>query len=189
MDDSLNDILRHAWELLAQGVKEERPGVGAAVLATVGLNGRANARTVVVRRIDAARRALFVNTDIRSPKRDEIERDAHGTFVFYDPGRGIQLRIEVRLHVHYDNTLTRAAWDALSGEGKLNYQTAFPPGRPTSESKVAMVEAPASAYAHFCVIEAVAVHMDWLQVSVHPHRRAAFRWSADGTLQASWLYP
>lgn len=189
MDESLGDILPKIWEWLAHGVKEQLPGVGVPVLATVGVNGHANARTVVVRRVDPTTRALFVNTDTRSQKREEIARDPHGTFVFYDSARGVQLRIDTRLRVHHDNALTRSAWDALSAEGKLNYVTTQAPGRPTSEPRLATVDTLVAAYAHFCVIEATATRLDWLQLSTHPHRRAAFSWSAQGRLDATWLYP
>jgi hypothetical protein len=69
-----------------------------AVLATLD-GGQADARSIVLREVDAAERRLIFYTDARSPKVRQIEASPQGTLIFHSRELGWQLRMQVRLAV------------------------------------------------------------------------------------------
>ena len=44
-------------------------------------------------------------------------------------------------------------------------------------------------YGNFGVVEGEINYLEWLQLSAKGHKRAGFRWEADGTLVSKWLGP
>lgn len=195
--DEPNSTLKAAWELLQRGHQHPASEIRTPVLATLGLDGQANARTVVLRRVEPEKRKLFVNTDSRSPKYSELIANPQGTFVFFDSEVEVQLRIYTEICIHQNNELTYQAWNELPTHGRQIYRTTAPPGRPTPSSTSGLpasqeVHSPPASnagYENFIVLEATAKHLDWLHFSKQGHRRATFIWDADDVLHASWLYP
>jgi pyridoxamine 5'-phosphate oxidase len=146
----------------------------------------------VLRRVEPERRKLFANTDSRSPKYAELRAHPHGLFVFFDPESGTQLRMSTEICRHSNNALTRRAWDELPLHGRRIYGTLASPGKPATKPTSGLatqVEEDNAGYKNFVVLEATVNHIDWLYFSEAGHRRAAFTWSQEGTLHASWLYP
>ncbi|QBQ53699.1 pyridoxamine 5'-phosphate oxidase family protein [Nitrosococcus wardiae] len=197
--DNLHFILEEAWRLLQRGYQNPSSRLRTPVLATSGLDGQANARTVVLRRVEPEKRKLFINTDCRSPKYCELLADPRGTFVFFDPETKTQLRIYTEIQIHQHNELTHRAWQELPASGRKIYKTAAPPGetapQPTSgfpmpeRTHGSVDESIHTGYENFVVLEAIAKHLDWLYFSKQGHRRAGFTWDKEGLLHASWRYP
>jgi hypothetical protein len=138
-----------------------------AVLATVD-DGQADARSLVLREVDAAERRLVFYTDARSPKVRQIEQSPQGTLIFYSRELGWQLRMQVRLHVETDGLAVSSRWARLqTTAGARDYQAVAAPGRP--------LDAPLSELGvrgHFATIEAMAETVDWLELHPEGHRRA-----------------
>ncbi len=197
--DELYSILGEVWELLQRGHQDSTSGIRTPVLATLGLDGQANARTVVLRRIEPGMRKLFVNTDSRSPKHAELLAEPQGVFVFFDAKTEIQLRIYTKIRIHQNNELAYQAWNELPSQGQQIYKTTAPPGKPAPISTSGLPASqgvlshegknPSSGYENFAVMEAKAQRLDWLHFSQHGHRRAIFTWDTNNILHASWCYP
>lgn len=195
----LERILADVWARLARAPGEPRSPLCAPVMATVGLDGGPNARTVALWHVEAGERRLYFNTDARSPKYAELRRDPRSRFVFYDradPAGEIQLRVLADVRLHVDDALVRAGWIELSPEDRRLFLTARPPGAPALgptpgiEGTPDMTDESPAGRANFAVIEARVVALDWLHISpVDGHRRAVFRWDDAGRLRASWVYP
>ena len=83
-----------------------------AVLATVD-DGQADARSLVLREVDAAERRLVFYTDARSPKVRQIEQSPQGTLIFYSRKLGQQLRMQVRLNVETAGLAVSSRWAKL----------------------------------------------------------------------------
>jgi hypothetical protein len=150
-----------------------------AVLATVD-DGQADARSVVLREVDAAERRLVFYTDARSPKVRQIEASPQGTLIFYSRELGWQLRMQVRLNVETDGLAVSSRWARLqTSAGARDYQSVATPGRP--------LDAPLSELGvrgHFAMIEAMAETVDWLEVHPEGHRRAVL-----GGDRSHWVQP
>src|SRR5437868_501820 len=69
-----------------------------AVLATLA-EGQADARSIVLREVEARERRLIFYTDARSPKVRQIEAAPQGTLIFWSPTLAWQLRLQVQLAV------------------------------------------------------------------------------------------
>ena len=150
-----------------------------AVLATVD-DGLPDARSIVLREIDAPERRLIFYTDARSPKVRQIEATPQGTLMFWSPSLGWQLRMHVRLAVETSGLAVSSRWAKLqTTAGADDYLAARAPGSP--------LDAPLAdlgTRSHFAMIEAMAETIDWLELHPDGHRRAQF-----GSLGAKWLQP
>jgi pyridoxamine 5'-phosphate oxidase len=150
-----------------------------AVLATVD-DGQADARSIVLREVDAAEHRLIFYTDARSPKVRQIEATPQGTLIFFSRELGWQLRMQVRLAVETTGLAVSSRWAKLqTSAGADDYLSAAAPGSP--------LDAPLAdlgSRGHFAMIEAMAESIDWLELHPQGHRRAHF-----GPHGAQWLQP
>jgi pyridoxamine 5'-phosphate oxidase len=150
-----------------------------AVLATVD-DGQADARSLVLREVDAAERRLVFYTDARSPKVRQIEQSPQGTLIFYSRKLGQQLRMQVRLNVETTGLAVSSRWARLqTSAGARDYQSVAAPGRP--------LDAPLSELGvrgHFAMIEAMAETVDWVELHPEGHRRALL-----GGRKSRWVQP
>ena len=150
-----------------------------AVLATVD-DGQADARSLVLREVDAAERRLVFYTDARSPKVRQIEQSPQGTLIFYSRELGWQLRMQVRLHVETNGLAVSSRWARLqTSAGARDYLSVAAPGRP--------LDAPLAdlgVRGHFAMIEAMAEAVDWLELHPDGHRRALL-----GGHGSRWVQP
>jgi hypothetical protein len=150
-----------------------------AVLATVD-NGQADARSLVLREVDAAERRLVFYTDARSPKVRQIQQSPQGTLIFYSRELGWQLRMQVRLNVETTGLAVSSRWARLqTSAGARDYLSAAAPGRP--------LDAPLAdlgSRGHFAMIEAMAETVDWLELHPKGHRRAVM-----GAGGSRWVQP
>jgi pyridoxamine 5'-phosphate oxidase len=150
-----------------------------AVLATLD-DGQADARSIVLREVDAPERRLVFYTDARSPKVRQIEASPQGTLIFYSQELGWQLRMQVRLAVETSGLAVSSRWARLqTSAGARDYLAAAAPGSP--------LDAPLAdlgVRAHFAMIEAMAETIDWLELHPAGHRRAVF-----GGHGARWVQP
>ena len=187
----LDEIETSIWSELENCVAARpRSGPGAtdagqphewrvAVLATVD-DGQADARSLVLREVDAAERRLIFYTDARSPKVRQIEASPQGTLIFYSRELGWQLRMQVRLAVETDGLAVSSRWAKLqTSAGAHDYLAAAAPGT--------HLDAPLAdlgTRAHFAMIEAMAESVDWLELHPEGHRRALL-----GAGGARWVQP
>lgn len=189
----LDEIEQCIWSELERCVAQRRRGSGpdepadstpphewrVAVLATVD-DGEADARSIVVREVDAVERRLVFYTDARSPKVRQIEASPQGTLVFFSRELGWQLRMQVRLAVETAGLAVSSRWARLqTSAGAHDYLAATAPGR--------ALDAPLAELGvrgHFAMIEAMAETVDWLELDAQGPRRAQF-----GGHGAKWIQP
>lgn len=187
-----------AFQLLAHGCEDPKSPLHTPVLATVGLDGAAQCRTVVLRGFDPARRLMTVYTDYRSPKVAEIERDARISLVFFEGVSKVQLRIFGIAALHRGDATAEQAWSRLEMFGRRCYLGAAP-GAPSQEPSAGLPPdllgiAPDAArsaigFQNFTVIEIRMEKLDWLYLSPSGDRRARLTWDARGAFAADWLTP
>ena len=183
----LADIEAALWRELAQAVRDKQHAWRVAVLATVD-GQSADARSVVLRDVDAATRTLLMYTDARSPKAAQLAAHPEGTLVLWSAALGWQLRLKVALTLETSGLRVSSRWARLKlTPAAQDYLSPLPPGavigaatstafgEPTPERK---------SRDHFAVIAAQVQSVDWLDLHRDGHRRALF--SAAGS---AWLAP
>jgi len=178
-DDELAALQERLWAELVRATQERSHGWRRLVLATVSGDG-ADARTVVLREVDAGARELLCYTDARSPKVAQIASHPRGTLVAWCPALQWQLRLRVRLQVETDGLAVSSRWAQLRLHPQAqDYLTPLPPGSPLSAAGPDRAQR-----GHFALLRAEVLAIDWLGLRPSGHRRALFD---AGT--ARWLTP
>ena len=164
-----------AWRELAAAVKDKSHAWRVAVLATQGDTG-ADARSIVLREADPARRELIFFADTRSAKVQQIEAQPEGTMVLWSAPLSWQLRLAVALEVLSSGLAISSRWARLKmTPGAQDYLSPLPPGSVLAEAQARPRPLPVrGTRQHFAVVKARVRRMDWLELHAEGHRRAVF---------------
>ena len=174
------EIRPQIWKELGRASLDRHHEWRTPVLASVDPDGLPDARTVVLRQVDALAGQLTFYTDSRSPKVAELQANPAAVLVFWNRRLQWQLRVGVQAAVHTDGPRVEAAWARVSQSAAAgDYLSAHPPGSVLEPS-----EATATGQHNFAVVTAQVEHWDWLELSRHGHRRARL---VDRGVQ--WLVP
>ena len=157
-----------------------------ATLATVDKTGAPRARTVVCRRVSADG-AIYVASDARSEKNDQLKANPQSEISFWLPTAREQYRVAGAAKVTgpaVQDPARREIWRAMSDAARALFAWPTPGARridpPEAFAKAigAEVEPPP----HFEVIVVRPRRVEHLQLREHPHRRRrwmlAGKWSA-----------
>jgi len=182
-DEELDALPGAIWGELAKAVQDRSHGWRTPVLATVD-GEAADARTVVLREVSAERQAIDFFTDARSPKVAQLQRKPLGTVVAWCPRLSWQLRMRVSLQIETDGLAVSSLWAKLRlRPAAQDYMSELPPGSLLPVG-LAPSRPEAGARAHFALLRATVLQIDWLALRPEGHRRALV--DAQG---ARWITP
>ena len=199
-EPELDAVLERAWGLLESGASDRRHGFHTPALATVGLDGIPQVRTVVLRAADRANRSLRIHTDRRAPKVREMEAEDRVSLAFYAPTEKTQVRVSGLATLHAGNDpLALEAWSMTSRFGRRCYLASLGPGTPASaptsglppvlEGQEPSWEATQVGLNQFTAVRVRISMLDWLHLAHTGHRRARFRWDENETPTGVWCAP
>jgi hypothetical protein len=190
--DDLAAIEAAVWRELDRAV-QGRSGHAAhpwriGVLATRDGDG-VEARSVVLRELDAATRTLLIYTDSRSSKARQIEQHPQGTLVLWSAALGWQLRLSVALSLETSGLAVLSRWARLKlTPAAQDYLSPLPPGSALDSPNAApraCVHPARESREHFAVIAAEVRAIDWLDLDARGHRRAVWQAGQPGI----WVTP
>ena len=92
---SESEIRHRIWQELQRAVPDRHHEWRTPVLASADADGLPDARTVVLRQVDALAGQLTFYTDSRSPKVPQLQAQAQAMLVFWSARLGWQLRVRV----------------------------------------------------------------------------------------------
>jgi pyridoxamine 5'-phosphate oxidase len=175
--DSLSAIEAALWrELSAASGDPRHPWRNPVLASTDGEIG--DARTVVLRHVDAVNRQLTIFSDARAAKLAQLDAHPIGTLVHWSAPLQWQLRLRVQVEAHTDGLLVSSHWARLKLSPAANdYLSVQAPGSALANALGARGERE-----HFALLVASVLSVDWLELHPEGHRRARF---AAG--QAAWL--
>ena len=178
--DTLALIETRLWQELQHAAQQRDHEWHTMVLATIE-GDEAQARSVVLREVDAATRELIFFTDARSAKVAQMQQRPIGTLLCWSSRIGWQLRLRVQLQVQASGLNVSARWARLElTPAARDYLSPLSPGSPMAQRY-----APERATRnHFAVVAARVLSIDWLELHADGHRRAHF-----GAGPAQWLQP
>jgi len=191
--DAPDDIRSQIWIELVRASRDKHHEWRTPVLATTGLDGLAQARTVVLRHAHTATFELDLYTDSRSAKAQELKAQAQAQLVFWSARLSWQLRAQVAVSVITAGPELDALWQIVRQSPSAgDYLSRLAPGAVLPEAHAdsdAKAERKAPligplATPCFAVLRAEVTQMDWLELSRTGHRRAlldAHTWA--------WLAP
>ncbi len=178
----LEAIRAEVWRQLAQATEDKQHAWRTPVLATV--NGHlADARTVVLREVDARDQRLLIYTDERAAKVPQVLSHPVGTLVMWSAAIGWQLRCRVHLGLEMTGLAASSRWARIKlSPAAQDYLSPLPPGAPL-DADPAPTHPPIKRD-YFSVITAKVLSIDWLELHEQGHRRARFE---NGSTR--WLQP
>jgi len=181
-----DQIATQVWAQLQRASVDRHHEWRIPVLASVGLDGSVQARTVVLRRVDVEAKRLLFYTDRRSPKVLELNANSAATLVFWSRRLSWQVRARVTTRTLDAGPLVDSAWASVAQSPSAgDYLSSAPPGAALRTVSVDPVASDLrSAQHHLAVVCADVLSIDWLELSRSGHRRALL---TTGGLQ--WLVP
>jgi pyridoxamine 5'-phosphate oxidase len=180
MTPELASVHERIWVELQRAAAERGRPWRTPVLATAGGDAGCDARTIVLREVDAQAQELIFFTDARSPKVGQIGRHPRALVVAWSPELGWQLRMTVRLEIETSGLAVSSRWARLKmTPAALDYLSPLPPGSPVSHPAPER-----GSREHFAVVTARVERIDWLDLAAAGQRRALF--DASG---ARWIQP
>lgn len=190
-----------SWQQLASAPKQESDrGAGAdfktMTVATNTPDGP-DARTIVLRQVDEARRQVWFYTDARAEKVMQLEAFPKATLLFWDNKRQVQLRLTAETRLHTDDYVANEHWENLWEGGRKTYlseqvpgseQPGPYPGFPAHLGEDLPTKAESEAgRKNFAVIECRVLSMEYLHLSRSGQTRARFQYEPDRKI--AWLAP
>ena len=178
--NSEDKLRRSIWQQLEQAVTCREHAWRIPVLANVDGRGLPQARTVVLRGVDATSQQLRIFTDHRSPKALAFASRPQAVLVFWSGVLSWQLRVVVDVRIETGGPLVDEGWERLSRTAAAaDYLSTQAPGSPIQSDSTQ------SAGEHALGIMIAHVRsIDWLELSAQGHRRARL---TDEDFQ--WLVP
>ena len=197
--DTLDAVEALAWDMLVAGTRSHRAPFHSGMVATAAADGPA-LRTVILRGADAEAHLLRFHTDRRSPKFAELKADPRLAWAFYDEPSRLQLRLRGEAVLHTDDAIADAQWLATPLHSRRIYHAVTAPGSRSETATSGLppelddgrwtLEYSEGARPNFVVVETVIRELEALFLHHAGHRRARFRYGADGLrIAAHWLIP
>jgi PPOX class probable FMN-dependent enzyme len=171
-------MLQWLEELRAALDREFGASSRVMTLATVDRGGAPHARAVVCRRIDDDGR-MYVGTDARTEKNNQLRGDRRAEAVFWLPGLRCQFRIFAETKIvafPEDESLRKDIWRGLSDQTRSTYF--WPTPGIAAATDDAFAEAAAADVPPPRTFEVLILdprQVDRLSLDSHPHRRRVWR--------------
>ena len=128
--EAAGETLETVWRAVCAALEgAAKPGApfNKSVLATRGLDGSPQARTIILREADLSTGLIRLHTDARSAKCAEIQACPDVTLLGYDGEGDVQLRIKAKGAVHIRDAVADAAkrvgrvlWVLTQGAGRAH---------------------------------------------------------------------
>ena len=193
--EDFKEIENKIWYLLTNAVKDRSSEFRTPVFIC-GNDMDLDGRVVVLRKADQQNKIIQYHSDIRSSKIKKIKNNSNCSILFYGKEEKIQLRLKTECKVHFDDEVTKEAWEKTGHISRKCYLVTNGPGKesetPTSglDSKFDSFdytkEESEAGYKNFCVIRCKIKSIEWLYLAAKGHRRALFDLE---NKKNSWLIP
>ena len=180
--ETLPGLWTGLWDCLAEGVARRDAPARHVVLATVGLDRGPEARTVVLRGVDAGAGVIEIHTDLHSAKVAELRGDGRAAVVVWDAGRSLQVRLSVAVTVLEGDAVV-GVWARVPDPSRQSYGVVPAPRTPIAG---ALDYEKRADGATFSVLRCVVVQADLVHLG-EVHRRALFQ-RPDGWV-GQWVVP
>lgn len=194
---SLEEIEKDIWESLKKGTQVNKDDFHTGTIATMGLEGEIQQRTVVLRKVFPSEQTLVFHTDKRSQKVLEINNNPFVSFLFYNRKQQVQLRFEGEATLHHQDELAESTWQNTSIGSRKVYLSEKTPreilthwedGIPEElKTKRLSLEETEQGKINFSVVKIKVIRLDWLSLHSEGHARAIFEWIPEK--KSYWVAP
>lgn len=176
---ALDSTHAQVWQRLARGTRDRRAATRNPTLATIGPHGP-EARTVVLRAVDADARTLEIHTDRRSAKVMELTKNPNAALHVWDAKANLQIRLRgIATLTHAD----AGKWARIPETAQRVYGGTPAPGLPIPRPDA---HDPAPNRDDFTRITLKITEIETLHLGSDLHRRARF---TAPTWKGHWIAP
>ncbi len=166
----INTFFEELNDELHKGVHKKGHPFRYFTLATVGANGLARLRTVVLRQVSQDLK-LTIYTDNRTKKVAHIKANSQVSLLLYHPKNLLQLKIEGTAHLVFDEERLKKYWSGVQPSSRKDYITENSPGTEiTNPDEVSYLE----DTNYFLMIDIVPEKIEYLKLKRPNHIRAKF---------------
>ncbi|MBU27869.1 MAG: pyridoxamine 5'-phosphate oxidase [Flavobacteriales bacterium] len=186
--DNIEQTLITADQILSDAVENAKTLFHSPTISSIE-DSKIVSRVMVLREFNLKKRFMRFHTDYRAPKIEQYKKNSTATVLGYDPILKVQIKLQGRIESHYDNSVTRNAWDGSTTRSKKCYSV-----RGGSSSRIdnpneydlkdGNLE---DGYMNFAVLIFQFDSLEFLHLKSSGHRRAIHSW--DDTYKSSWLVP
>ena len=195
---TLSEIEKDCWLRLLNGSLRAKEPFHNPVVSNIS-GDLPVSRTVVLRKVFTAEKKLFLHTDIRSQKWNDLQQNPNTSWLFYDAAARLQIRAGGKSTLHHDNEIANTAWQNTSVNSRKTYMGLISPseksdvptnGLPASFKKASPTpEESEAGRKNFAVVCTHVNWLEWLWLNSAGHRRASFNYNSNLEFDASWLIP
>ena len=189
--DSYNNIsetLETADKILTDAVDDSSTLFHTLVVSL--FNGKkVSSRVMVLREFDLKKRIMRFHTDHRAEKVQYISNQSSVSVLGYDPALKVQIKLQGKIKVHYDDEVTQMAWERSSNRSKKCYTVKGGSSKQIKDPYDYDIQEfePESGYKNFSVLIFSFHSLEYLYLKRSGHRRAIHKWDAE--YNCSWLVP
>ncbi len=193
---TLSDLERSNWKQLLAGIEKPDSPFKTMTIATCTQRG-ADARMVVLRGVDEARKYVWFYTDSRAEKVLQLEAVPMATLLLWDSEQQLQLRLSVETRLHTTDYIADEHWDTLAVSSRKAYLSGPVPGSEQPQpypgfpeqlaDRLPSAEESEAGRKNFAVIECRVLRMESLHLSRSGQTRAGFQYEPESRMM--WLAP
>ena len=199
-DAPLKGIDHLVWESLAEAALSSEHPWNHGFFSTLACRGDSElipkTRTVILRNVDRAMRALDCYTDVRSAKVRQLNEGSKETsWAFYDADSKIQLRVSGTTEV-IDDATADIVWRNTPLRNRVSYLSIDSPGKEVTENqppdlrdRVTSLSESERGRQNFRILRTTVKSIDWLYLRPAGHVRARLRYDSKGEPATVWLVP
>lgn len=184
---NFKEIFHDFQHELRRGALDRKHPFRFITLATIH-KGIPQARYVVLRSVDEALN-LFIYTDYRTSKIQELSSLPQVSVLLYHPQQRVQVRIQAEATIHKGDKLAKSHWAKVQGDAQKAYNSTLAPST--------IIHSPEEAFAwhdelsndeYFAVVTLKPHFIELLQLNGLEHFRLAFT-SFNNNWEGEWLVP
>jgi hypothetical protein len=171
-NNNIDEIPNLVFTELSNGASKKKHPFKNVVLTTM-MENNLKSRWVVFRKLTLEKN-LFIYTDFRSKKIEELRKNLKCGLLFYHNKQGLQVHFNASCTIHHNNELTKKYWQGIAGCSSENYTTIYPPSTPINTIYDGHIIDKNLSDRYFSIIEFCPSEMSVLQLSREGHIRANF---------------
>jgi pyridoxamine 5'-phosphate oxidase len=186
--ENIEQTLITADQILSDAVGNAKTLFHSPTVSSIE-NSKIVSRVMVLREFDLEKRLMRFHTDYRAPKIKQFKNNSIASVVGYDPILKVQIKLQGNIEPHYQNSVTRNAWNGSTTRSKKCYSvkggSSFKIDNPNEyDLKDGNID---DGYINFAVLIFTFDSLEFLHLKSSGHRRALHTWNDNYASQ--WLVP
>ena len=184
----INKTLEISDNILSEAVDDAQTLFHTMVVAS--LDGEnINSRVMVLREFNLQNKLMRFHTDYRSSKIQQLTACSSASVIGYDPALKVQIKLKGNIKVHFDDEITKSAWQNSTNRSKKCYSIKGGSTKLIKDPEKYDIQdfEPEDGYDNFSVLIFTFTSLEFLYLKSSGHRRAIHKW--DDELESNWLVP